>query len=818
MAELYSSLQLVSDGTLQSVTLTFPYTSREEIHVFLDGSEVTTGWGWAGPTGETLEFDTPVPSGTKVLVRRITKIDEVPYIFGPAAGSRGYAEFSAYTVDFNFDFVKRASQDALDSFTLSGTTAEAAESWALLAQTYASQSQASAGLAGSRASQAAASQGAAHGSELKAKAWADNPVGTEVEPGKFSARHWAEISKEHTALGLREDLADPTKGTNLVAFGTRLLTDKLKDVVSVEDFGAVGDGVTDDTSALRTALQAAEGKVLLLGAGKVYLFDPQIGLEIMPGTQVVSCGSRFLNLKPTTKYGITFHQDSGMDHLALDFNLLSVDAPNTRGVQIAGSNVVVDKFTLISDTPGTGRGFNARVALMIGTGEGAPLVGVSVGSVTVKNFDRPVTCQNITRSLLGPVYSERYVRAIYLRDCSHFYLGGGHCHTISSNSTGGPGENGLLIESATAPNSSNNIRVEGYTVEDAGEHSFRLGGQRTISNVWFYKCSSARSGSSIVVGNPAATEWHGGCGFKILGGTTSLGQRHKNIYFDECHVEDCNVSPGSFPQGHGNGNYAGFQIAVAENIHLNSCTVTNQAQAESAGYGAEVLASSHVYFNECNFVNCRTYGIRIYEVADDSSYPGWLLPCDNVVINGGFIQAGTVPIFVGGDIRHYWGLRCHGVLLSGGDYAVRMNVPTSGSYAQCFWDFTYINPSRDPETSTAQYTYGTADAVLNVRGPWALGTATTPQAAPGSLWQDTHSGSFWFRRGTAWQTCLFEDAINRQSNSSNLASATATINTVRKFTGMLVQNNSNQKLYRASGPSPTSFWTAVDGSERIDPV
>lgn len=52
----------------------------------------------------------------------------------------------------------------------------------------------------------------------------------------------------------------------------RTVQSKLRDVVSVKDFGAVGDGVTDDTAAIQTALNYAEngGKVVLFPAG-VYI-------------------------------------------------------------------------------------------------------------------------------------------------------------------------------------------------------------------------------------------------------------------------------------------------------------------------------------------------------------------------------------------------------------------------------------------------------------------------------------------------------------------------------------------------------------------
>ena len=43
--------------------------------------------------------------------------------------------------------------------------------------------------------------------------------------------------------------------------------DKLRESVSVKDFGAIGDGVTDDTAAIQAAINASSGKVLYLPAG-----------------------------------------------------------------------------------------------------------------------------------------------------------------------------------------------------------------------------------------------------------------------------------------------------------------------------------------------------------------------------------------------------------------------------------------------------------------------------------------------------------------------------------------------------------------------
>lgn len=49
---------------------------------------------------------------------------------------------------------------------------------------------------------------------------------------------------------------DPTKGASLIGYKGRSVADKLGDLVSVKDFGAVGDGVADDYAAITAAIAA----------------------------------------------------------------------------------------------------------------------------------------------------------------------------------------------------------------------------------------------------------------------------------------------------------------------------------------------------------------------------------------------------------------------------------------------------------------------------------------------------------------------------------------------------------------------------------
>lgn len=106
-------------------------------------------------------------------------------------------------------------------------------------------------------------------------------------------RTWDNIGGSVVASNLAQDLADTTDNTNgdaLIGFRQstssgfmtgsvgRTLNDKMQEFVSVKDFGAIGDGVTDD----RAAIQAAIDAVRAAGGGSVFV--PEGTYLIMPTT------------------------------------------------------------------------------------------------------------------------------------------------------------------------------------------------------------------------------------------------------------------------------------------------------------------------------------------------------------------------------------------------------------------------------------------------------------------------------------------------------------------------------------------------------
>jgi hypothetical protein len=101
-----------------------------------------------------------------------------------------------------------------------------------------------------------------------------------------------QIRNVKTAL-LSLNTSSATKGAAQVGFlqsgtgaiTTRKVQDKLREFPSVTDFGAVGNGTTDDTSAISTAIAACAGKTLLFPNG-IYKITSPITISVADITLV----------------------------------------------------------------------------------------------------------------------------------------------------------------------------------------------------------------------------------------------------------------------------------------------------------------------------------------------------------------------------------------------------------------------------------------------------------------------------------------------------------------------------------------------------
>ena len=114
----------------------------------------------------------------------------------------------------------------------------------------------------------------------------------------------------------------------------RTALDKFRDVVSVKDFGAVGDGVTDDTAAINAAIAVCKG-----GAGKQTLYFPAgtyafsetvsgFGLYVNAAMKIVGDGPTRTILKNTSATGAGLRCASG--HIIVQD--LTIDQNGSTGI------------------------------------------------------------------------------------------------------------------------------------------------------------------------------------------------------------------------------------------------------------------------------------------------------------------------------------------------------------------------------------------------------------------------------------------------------------------------------------------------------
>lgn len=157
----------------------------------------------------------------------------------------------------------------------------------------------------------------------------------------------------HTGAQLVTTISNLEAGTITATGGTtaRSLSDRAGDAVNVKDFGAVGDGVTDDTAALKTAFEY--GGRILVPAG-TYLVDTPTVLGVpVPGTGGVAC-TITKSLEVVCDPRATF---TGNAARRLDGSLIRLDAgTGTSGLSIHwyGGVINLEQIKGSTSMPATG--------------------------------------------------------------------------------------------------------------------------------------------------------------------------------------------------------------------------------------------------------------------------------------------------------------------------------------------------------------------------------------------------------------------------------------------------------------------------------
>ncbi len=105
---MQSVQRVVSDGTLKIVDLSITYFDRSEIKVFVN-SKPYTAWQWASNVENRIIFNSPIPAGVEVLIKRTTDLSKLRHYF-----SKGSA-FTAEALDEDLQQVLHIAQEATEA-------------------------------------------------------------------------------------------------------------------------------------------------------------------------------------------------------------------------------------------------------------------------------------------------------------------------------------------------------------------------------------------------------------------------------------------------------------------------------------------------------------------------------------------------------------------------------------------------------------------------------------------------------------------------------------------------------------------------------
>ena len=196
------------------------------------------------------------------------------------------------------------------------------------------------------------------------------------------------VSTTGATLNTADSFTISENGVTVPGAVPRLISDGFGDYVSVKDFGAVGDGVTDDTAAIQAALNAAAGKTLYFPDSSTYLV---YALKVA-GETTVDLGAATLLKRPATSVDQTVKEFTG------DPVVFWVGGFQGAPLfYLTGNNIVIKNGTLdgnrANDTYATGSTWGGsfaadsnRAGILGATGAISSCQNLTVSSVNFINF------------------------------------------------------------------------------------------------------------------------------------------------------------------------------------------------------------------------------------------------------------------------------------------------------------------------------------------------------------------------------------------------------------------------------------------------
>lgn len=385
-------------------------------------------------------------------------------------------------------------------------------------------------------------------------------------------------------------------------------------VLRVEDFGAVCDGVTDDTAAVKAGLAESARLGVPLYFPAVNTLRVRGSITLPSRAQIEGRGCTLLWKEGTGSGSWLMNANRTTGCTVRDLTLRS-EAP-------AGDVVNQRGFTALEAANLTAHGLSVQCQVGMAGSASVNALGMffkscpnlNVGRLSVDGFDNGIrfslcddfSCEGITVN--------RFRLGVWVSDCKRVRLRDGLVQTTTKSPIEGSGANGVLVDSDTA-GGTDGVTFEDWVVNDSYQTAYRIGGQTPVYRVDFIRCTVLRCGNN---------------GFKTLGGTLESGSRHRFIRYTDCTVIDAGVRADL--------NCSGVAVQLSDDVTISGLVVRSSNDEKfSCREGVYVAGAKRVSVSNPSIFHPEIAGIRVGSALGD---------VDTVTVTGGrFTTFGTANVF-----------------------------------------------------------------------------------------------------------------------------------------------------------------------------
>jgi hypothetical protein len=398
----------------------------------------------------------------------------------------------------------------------------------------------------------------------------------------------APVSDSATDLALRlANNEDPLKGASLIGYKNRTVFDVLSSYASPIDYGAKGDGATDDTAAVQTALSS--GKPIYLGnVGIIYKVSST--LTVPAGAKIKSAGA-----------------------------LINFTQPGASALNIAGDNIEIDGVVLIG--PNAADTYTYNSIGVGGSGSVADyLTGISIKNCTIRNFGQSGIFLNY---IAAGVFENNYIENV---GYSGIHILSGLDCTVQGNRITRcyPGSGGGVVGSSAAYGIS--ITRNASLSEAAAPASKNVTVERNIVNdVLTWEGLDTHGGNGIsFTGNHVKNCWVGANAIHADGGGSVVPAL--NVMFSGNIFIAGNEPGAAIYVKPSSGSVVGDcgSVSVSDNAIYRYGTYSTASSTHGSIYAEN--ATSGLIINGNQFYECKYNAIRVYQ------------NCYGVVISGNIFK------------------------------------------------------------------------------------------------------------------------------------------------------------------------------------